>query len=114
MVRPWPSDHCREFRSYYPNLILSNVGSLQDGSLVITLNKTTDADSHGLGYLVSPGTSIFVLRTRPHFTIAAQGGMIQSWNKFCFTGGRIEAAVSLPGDSKVSCVMPLVPFSAQR
>lgn len=35
-------------------------------------------------------------------------GMISSWNKFCFTGGYIEAAVSLPGDPTVSGLWPAV------
>lgn len=28
------------------------------------------------------------------------GGMLQSWNQFCFTGGYIEVAISLPGDTE--------------
>ena len=28
-------------------------------------------------------------------------GMIQSWNKFCFTGGYIEASISLPGSPDI-------------
>jgi len=27
-------------------------------------------------------------------------GMVTSWNKFCFTGGYIEAAITFPGDAK--------------
>jgi beta-glucanase (GH16 family) len=27
-----------------------------------------------------------------------QSGMIQSWNKFCFTGGAVEFSAKLPGD----------------
>lgn len=30
------------------------------------------------------------------------GGMLTSWNKFCFTGGIIEAAVQLPGANNVA------------
>ncbi|KAK4703818.1 beta-glucan synthesis-associated protein KRE6, partial [Phenoliferia sp. Uapishka_3] len=59
----------------------------EDGVLALTLEKATDAESHGLGYL---------------------GGMLQSWNKFCFTGGRIEVAVSLPGTATVSGYWPSV------
>ncbi|KAM0751136.1 beta-glucan synthesis-associated [Meredithblackwellia eburnea MCA 4105] len=57
----------------------------EDGYLAITLSKETAANSHGLGYL---------------------GGMIQSWNKFCFTGGRIEVAISLPGTAFISGFWP--------
>lgn len=31
-----------------------------------------------------------------------KSGMINSWNKFCYTGGFIEAAVQLPGNAETS------------
>ncbi|KAA1471584.1 beta-glucan synthesis-associated [Dentipellis sp. KUC8613] len=37
-----------------------------------------------------------------------QGGMIQSWNKFCFTGGVLEVALQLPGDNNVAGLWPAV------
>ncbi|KAG8713677.1 beta-glucan synthesis-associated protein [Ceratobasidium sp. 423] len=37
-----------------------------------------------------------------------KGGMIASWNKFCFTGGYFVANVSLPGSSKVHGLWPAV------
>ncbi|KAG0141298.1 hypothetical protein CROQUDRAFT_51909 [Cronartium quercuum f. sp. fusiforme G11] len=58
----------------------------QNGSLVLTLDKVTDpSTNHDLDY---------------------RGGMIQSWNKFCFTGGIIEASISLPGDPTVAGLWP--------
>ncbi|KAJ6604495.1 beta-glucan synthesis-associated protein [Mycena vulgaris] len=45
----------------------------KNGSLEITLDKKSN---HGLDY---------------------QGGLISTWNKFCFTGGLIVSAVTLPG-----------------
>ncbi|GAA5893040.1 uncharacterized protein JCM6883_007547 [Sporobolomyces salmoneus] len=57
----------------------------EDGALVIELTKEPNSTSHGLGYLSS---------------------MVQSWNKFCFVGGNIEVAASLPGDVKVSGLWP--------
>jgi beta-glucanase (GH16 family) len=36
------------------------------------------------------------------------GGMLTSWNKFCFTGGLIEASVQLPGNNQVSGFWPAV------
>ncbi|KAI0036059.1 beta-glucan synthesis-associated [Vararia minispora EC-137] len=54
------------------------------GALVITLsNKVT----HGLNY---------------------QGGMMSTWNKFCFTGGLYEASVTLPGANNVVGLWPAV------
>ncbi|BGP38928.1 hypothetical protein JCM10449v2_002866 [Rhodotorula kratochvilovae] len=57
----------------------------EGGNLVIELTKEDNASSHGFGYL---------------------GGMLQSWNQFCFVGGYVEVAASLPGDTKVSGLWP--------
>ncbi|GAA95842.1 glycoside hydrolase family 16 protein [Mixia osmundae IAM 14324] len=38
--------------------------------------------------------------------LAFRSGMIQSWNKFCFTGGYIEVSISLPGSSTVPGFWP--------
>ncbi|GAA5891569.1 hypothetical protein JCM6882_004512 [Rhodosporidiobolus microsporus] len=59
----------------------------EGGNLVLMLSKETNASSHGLGYL---------------------GGMLQSWNKFCWTGGQIEVKLSLPGDLTASGLWPAV------
>lgn len=32
--------------------------------------------------------------------------MVQSWNQMCFTGGRLEASISLPGRGDVSGLWP--------
>ncbi len=53
-----------------------------DGTLTITLQQK---DTHDLQY---------------------QGGMIQTWNKLCFTGGYVVANVSLPGVSNVQGLWP--------
>lgn len=56
----------------------------KNGSLVITLSKKAN---HELDY---------------------QGGMMSTWNKFCFTGGLIEAAVVLPGANNVVGLWPAI------
>ncbi|KAI0920890.1 hypothetical protein AcW2_006028 [Taiwanofungus camphoratus] len=56
----------------------------QGGDLVITLSQK---DTHNLQY---------------------QGGMMSTWNKFCFTGGYIEANVSLPGMNNVVGLWPAI------
>jgi len=56
----------------------------KDGSLQITLSRK---NTHGLNY---------------------EGGMMSSWNKFCFTGGLIEANVSLPGYNNIEGFWPAV------
>ncbi|KAH9927250.1 beta-glucan synthesis-associated [Fomitopsis serialis] len=64
---------------YHPNAI-----ETADGSLVITLSEK---QINNLNY---------------------QGGMMSTWNKFCFTGGYVEANVSLPGLSNVVGLWPAI------
>ncbi|KAJ3736703.1 glycoside hydrolase family 16 protein [Lentinula guzmanii] len=56
----------------------------KNGSLVITLSKKVN---HGLNY---------------------QGGMMSTWNKFCFTGGLVLASVNLPGANNVLGLWPAI------
>ncbi|KAI0271415.1 beta-glucan synthesis-associated [Gloeopeniophorella convolvens] len=37
-----------------------------------------------------------------------QGGMVTTWNKFCFTGGLLEASVTLPGINNVLGLWPAI------
>ncbi|KAH9833744.1 glycoside hydrolase family 16 protein [Rhodofomes roseus] len=55
-----------------------------NGSLVITLEQK---EMNGLNYT---------------------GGMMTTWNKFCFTGGYVEANVSLPGLNNVVGLWPAI------
>ncbi|TDL28121.1 beta-glucan synthesis-associated protein [Rickenella mellea] len=56
----------------------------KDGSLQITLSRK---ETHDLNF---------------------EGGMLSTWNKFCFTGGYIEANVMLPGVSNIVGLWPAV------
>ncbi|RAH41939.1 SKN1/KRE6 family beta-glucan synthesis-associated protein [Aspergillus brunneoviolaceus CBS 621.78] len=38
--------------------------------------------------------------------VSYRSGMMQSWNKLCFSGGRLEASISLPGSGDVSGFWP--------
>ncbi|KAF9531629.1 beta-glucan synthesis-associated [Crepidotus variabilis] len=55
-----------------------------DGALTITLSNTLN---HDLNYM---------------------GGMVTTWNKFCFTGGYIETSVQLPGSANVYGLWPAI------
>ncbi|KAF5325958.1 hypothetical protein D9611_000763 [Ephemerocybe angulata] len=58
----------------------------KDGALQIKLDRIDDiTQNHNLTY---------------------KSGMLQSWNKFCFTGGMIEAAVRFPGTNDVGGLWP--------
>ncbi|KAG6820547.1 hypothetical protein H0H93_015432 [Arthromyces matolae] len=59
----------------------------KDGYLHLTLQTADPINNHNMSY---------------------KSGMIQTWNKFCFTGGLIEANVSLPGTSTVSGFWPAI------
>lgn len=56
----------------------------EGGSLKVTLDKFA---SHGLNY---------------------EGGLMNTWNKFCFRGGYVETSVSLPGTSDVYGLWPAI------
>lgn len=56
----------------------------KDGALQITLSRK---NTHGMNY---------------------QGGMMSTWNNFCFTGGLIEASVRLPGVNDIMGLWPAV------
>lgn len=45
----------------------------------------------------SGGTLNIKLDAFQNHNLNYRSGMLQSWNKLCFTGGRIEASISLPG-----------------
>ena len=64
---------------YDPAAITTKGGALQ-----ITLEQK---ETHGLNY---------------------QGGMMTSWNQFCFTGGYIEVGVTLPGQSGIAGLWPAI------
>lgn len=52
------------------------------------------------------GSLIFTLSEMPEHNLNFRGGMLQSWNQFCFTGGYIEVNVSLPGAPNISGLWP--------
>lgn len=56
----------------------------QNGSLTVTLSRK---ETHDL-----------------HF----QGGMMTTWNKFCFTGGVFETSVQLPGANNIVGLWPAI------
>ncbi|GLB40793.1 putative glycoside hydrolase family 16 protein [Lyophyllum shimeji] len=63
----------------------------RNGSLVITMDSV-ETQTPGL----TPGsTAPFTLNQNHGLTY--RSGMLQSWNKFCFTSGYIEVSVVLPG-----------------
>ena len=79
----------------YHELYDPNQVTTANGSLVITMDQVTDqTQNHMLPY---------------------KSGMLQSWNKFCFTSGYIEVSVTLPGpDSNTQGYVSFYPTYASR
>ena len=73
-----------------------NVQINEDGYLVIK-SEAKDTDIVGFNDLKQKKEQV-----TKHFRSA----MVQSWNKFCFTGGIIEAEVQLPGEHNIAGLWP--------
>ncbi|KAG6825851.1 hypothetical protein H0H92_002186 [Tricholoma furcatifolium] len=71
---------------YDPSQVITN-----NGSLVITMDSTATTQS-GL----TVGSTAPFTEDENH-GLDYRSGMLQSWNKFCFTAGYIEVSVVLPG-----------------
>ncbi|KAI0789619.1 beta-glucan synthesis-associated [Abortiporus biennis] len=54
------------------------------------------------------GSLVITLSAKETHDVSYQGGMISTWNKFCFTGGMVETAVVLPGINNVVGLWPAV------
>jgi beta-glucan synthesis-associated protein KRE6 len=54
------------------------------------------------------GTLVITLMEKQTHDLNYQGGMLSTWNKFCFTGGYVEARVQLPGASNIAGLWPAV------
>lgn len=54
------------------------------------------------------GKLVIEFREEQNHNVSYMGGMLTSWNKFCFTGGLVEVSVQLPGSNSVSGYWPAV------
>ncbi|KAF8903538.1 beta-glucan synthesis-associated protein [Mucidula mucida] len=54
------------------------------------------------------GAMAITLKRKETHDLHFEGGMVTTWNKFCFTGGYVEAAVQLPGANNVVGLWPAV------
>jgi len=87
------NDYTNDAQHYYTPL---NAETNDDGHLVIT---TVAKDTTVVGF---DDVNYKKERITKHFTSA----MLQSWNKFCFAGGIVEAEISLPGKHDVGGLWP--------
>ncbi|KAF4619651.1 hypothetical protein D9613_005269 [Agrocybe pediades] len=56
----------------------------------------------------SGGSLVITFSQKFNHDLFYQGGLMSSWNKFCFTGGYIEVSVQLPGLNNVAGMWPAV------
>ncbi|KAI0307689.1 beta-glucan synthesis-associated [Multifurca ochricompacta] len=54
------------------------------------------------------GALVITLSEKPNHGLQYMGGMMTTWNKFCFTGGLFETSVTLPGANNVVGLWPAV------
>ena len=87
------NDYTNDALHYYA---AANAVTDDDGRLVIT-TEAKDTDVVGFDDVHGKKT-----RVTKHFRSA----MLQTWNKFCFTGGIVEAEVELPGKANVGGLWP--------
>ncbi|GAC98949.1 glycoside hydrolase [Pseudozyma hubeiensis SY62] len=52
------------------------------------------------------GSLVITLDQVPTHNLNFRGGMLQSWNQFCFTGGYIEVSMVLPGAPDIAGLWP--------
>ena len=63
---------------------------------------------HPSAITTANGSLVITLSQHPLHNLFFRGGMLTSWNKFCFTGGKLEARLILPGRNNVSGLWPAV------
>ena len=71
-----------------------------DGNLVITMDSADVQQAN----LTKGSTAPFT--TEQNHNLTYRSGMLQSWNKFCFTTGYVEVSVSMPGSPRAPGLWP--------
>jgi beta-glucanase (GH16 family) len=84
-------------RWYDPAAVTTNNGALE-----IMLSAKPQ---HGLNF-TGQSRSRFARSELP--CEKSSGGIVSTWNKFCFTGGLVEVAVTLPGSPTIPGFWPAV------
>eukprot|EP00903_Cladosiphon_okamuranus_P018365 g16894.t1 len=92
----WTAMHKNDYTNYALQFYSQDMCETRDGSLVVTTNNTEVE---------------FQYYDTPHKTFKKMkktyvSGMVQTWNKFCFTGGIVEIRATLPGRSDVGGLWP--------
>ncbi|KIK67427.1 glycoside hydrolase family 16 protein [Collybiopsis luxurians FD-317 M1] len=54
------------------------------------------------------GSLVITLSAKENHNLNYQGGLVATWNKFCFTGGYVETSLVIPGANNVLGLWPAV------
>lgn len=84
----WTAIHKDDYTNFALHYYNSDLARTSNGKL----NISTIIEDVSFGIDVLPGSNLPKHKTKNY-----QSGMIQGWNKFCFTGGIIEMSAQLPG-----------------
>lgn len=90
----WTAMHKNDYTNFALHFYNSDLAKTSNGFL----NITTIVEDVSFTYQDKDSQS----RMTKHY----QSGMIQGWNKFCFTGGIIEISAILPGRSDIGGLWP--------
>ena len=63
---------------------------------------------HPSAITTANGSLVITLEQKEINNLNYQGGMMSTWNKFCYTGGMVEASVVLPGANNVVGMWPAI------
>ena len=82
---------------------------LRVGSIDPDCPKTNNLEWYDPQMLITENGSLKItLAAERNHDMDYMGGMMSTWNKFCFTGGLIVANVMLPGRSDIAGLWPAV------
>ncbi len=90
----WTAIHKNDYTNFALQFYNSNLVKTSNGYL----NISTVVEDITFEYTSQGATS----KMTKHY----QSGMLQGWNKFCFTGGIIEISAKLPGKSDIGGLWP--------
>ncbi len=97
-VLPWMTEKRHDRLSFLPLALPSSCPPLLHAQGYLNITTTSEA-TKWKGF--NPFTKKYEI-----FEKEFRGGMVNSWNKFCFSGGVVEVRLRLPGKSDVSGLWP--------
>mmetsp|Transcript_10252 Transcript_10252/g.17148 ORF Transcript_10252/g.17148 Transcript_10252/m.17148 type:complete len:805 (-) Transcript_10252:212-2626(-) len=95
----WTSIHKDDYTNYALHYYNSDLVKTSNGYL----NISTILEDISFSYVDAKTSSKPGKKTKNY-----QSGMLQGWNKFCFTGGIVEVSAKLPGNAFIGGLWPAI------